>query len=104
MRCRIFHLKLFFKKFNLFIFQIQEVANNIGVNTKEEFKTMLEFYHDLGVILYYGGSGSLDSLLRNTIILKPEWLVEMFKRIVTAKPANDKVNNRELLYSETCLS
>lgn len=68
-----------------------EVANTIGIITKREFETMLEFFHDLGVILYYGGSGSLDSLLCNTIILKPQWLVDMFKRIVTAKPPNDKV-------------
>ncbi|CAC5402516.1 unnamed protein product [Mytilus coruscus] len=72
--------------------QVMEVANTIGINTKKEFETMLEFYHDLGVILYYGGSGSLDSLLCNTIILKPQWLVDMFKRIVTAKPPNDKWN------------
>jgi len=58
---------------------------------------MLQFYHDLGVLIYYGGSGTVDNLLRNTVILKPEWLIEMFSRILMAKQTKDKV--RMCLYN-----
>ena len=52
---------------------------------------MLQFYHDLGVIVYYGGLGTLDNTLRNTVILKPQWLVDMFKRIITVRDLEQQV-------------
>ncbi len=58
---------------------------------EDEFKTLLQFYHDLGVIVYYGGSGALDNTLRNTVILKPQWLVDMFKRVITVRDLEQQV-------------
>ena len=44
---------------------------------------MLEFYHDLGIIIYYDrGTQIVDNLLRNTVILQPQWLIEMFNRVL----------------------
>ena len=54
---------------------------------------MLQFYHDLGVIVYYGGLGTLDNTLRNTVILKPQWLVDMFKRIITVRDLEHQVES-----------
>ena len=54
---------------------------------------MLQFYHDLGVIVYYGGLGTLDNTLRNTVILKPQWLVDMFKRIITVRDLEQQVQS-----------
>lgn len=76
--------------FHLFL-QIREVAKEEGIFAKDEFKTMLQFYHDLGVIVYYGGLGTLDNTLRNTVILKPQWLVDMFKRIITVRDLEQQV-------------
>ena len=78
------------KVFELFL-QIREVAKEEGIFAKDEFKTMLQFYHDLGVIVYYGGLGTLDNTLRNTVILKPQWLVDMFKRIITVRDLEQQV-------------
>lgn len=63
-----------------------------GITLESEFKTLLEFYHDLGVIVYYGKSGMLDSTLRNTVILRPQWLVDMFKRVITYKDMDQQVS------------
>ena len=49
---------------------------------------MLEFYHDLGMIIYFGGQGLVDQTLRSTAILKPQWLVDMFKRVITCNTQN----------------
>ena len=73
------------------ILQIREVAKEEGIFAKDEFRTMLQFYHDLGVIVYYGGLGTLDNTLRNTVILKPQWLVDMFKRIITVRDLEHQV-------------
>ena len=59
---------------------------------ESEFKTMLEFYHDLGVIVYYGGVATLDMLLRSTVILKPQWLIDTFQKILTATQPHPQVS------------
>ena len=65
--------------------QMQEVAKIEGIEASQ-LKTVLEFYHDLGVLIYYGGSGTLDRTLRNTVIVNPQWLVDMIQRLVTQQP------------------
>ena len=52
---------------------------------------MVNFYHDLGVLIYYGSAGTIDNVLRNTVVLQPHWLVAMFRSVVLARPKNDKV-------------
>lgn len=63
--------------------QICEIAHEKDIKTQEELTTCLNFFHDLGVIIYYGNAN--DIFLRNTIILKPQKLVEIFKIVLTAK-------------------
>lgn len=72
--------------------QVKEIAINLGISSDKEVKTMLEFYHDLGVVVYFGGSGTMDNLLRNTVMLQPQWLIEKFSRILKAKQVDDKVH------------
>ena len=57
------------------------MASDRGI-TDDQLTTVLSFYHDLGVLVYFGGD---DVTLRNTVILNPAWLVDMFRRIITAK-------------------
>jgi hypothetical protein len=45
--------------------------------------TCLNFYHDLGAIIYFGNAN--DIFLRNTIILRPQKLVDIFNMILNAK-------------------
>ena len=70
-----------------------ELAGNLGITDSSEITTMLEFYHDLGVIIYYDrGTQCVDNLLRNTVILQPQWLLEMFNRVLTkSSQVADKV-------------
>ncbi|XP_048256527.1 uncharacterized protein LOC124147603 isoform X2 [Haliotis rufescens] len=70
--------------------QITEMASNHGITDTEEVTTLLEFYHDLGVIIHYGSAGPAHNVLRNTVILKPQWLVDMFRRIITARSTHDQ--------------
>ena len=72
---------------------MRELVGNLGITDTSEITTMLEFYHDLGVIIYYDrGTESVDNLLRNTVILRPQWLIDMFNRVLTKSvQLNDKV-------------
>lgn len=49
--------------------------------------------HDLGNIIYYGNAN--DIFLRNTIILRPQKLVDIFKTVLNAQPIDHS------LYLET---
>ena len=53
----------------------------------------MNFLHDLGNIIYYGNAN--DIFLRNTIILRPQKLVEIFKTVLNAQPIDHS------LYLET---
>ena len=49
------------------------------IQDEEEFYTMLNFYHDLGLIIRH----------RNTVVLKAEWLIDLFRQLITI-PRFDK--------------
>ena len=47
---------------------------------------MLDFYHRLGVLVHFGA----NELLSDLIIVNPQWLVDIFKRLITV-PAGDEL-------------
>ncbi|XP_022809132.1 uncharacterized protein LOC111346088 isoform X2 [Stylophora pistillata] len=46
------------------------------IEDDEQFHTMLNFYHDLGIIVKH----------RNTVILRAQWLISLFKKLITIPP------------------
>ena len=66
--------------------QLQTVAVAEGITEGAEFHTLLQFCHDLGVIVYYGGPEHSDPILRSNVILRPEWLVVMFTYVLFTLP------------------
>lgn len=56
------------------------------IDDKEEMMAMLNFYHDLGVIVKYG----------RTVVLQAQWLIDLFKRLITVRPFDEM----DPLYSE----
>eukprot|EP00057_Strongylocentrotus_purpuratus_P016323 XP_011670797.1 PREDICTED: probable serine/threonine-protein kinase roco11 [Strongylocentrotus purpuratus] len=53
------------------------------MDSEHELLTMLTFYHDLGYVVYYGGIEDDQSLLRDMVILNPQWLIDVFKQVIT---------------------
>ena len=51
------------------------------IRDKVEAATMLNFYHDLGIIVRH----------RNTVVLRAKWLIEVFKQLITIRPFDDRV-------------
>ena len=54
------------------------------IDDKEELTAMLNFYHDLGVIVKHG----------HTVVLQAQWLIDLFKQLITVRPF-DEVVSRE---------
>ncbi|XP_052258332.1 uncharacterized protein LOC127863023 isoform X2 [Dreissena polymorpha] len=66
--------------------QMSEITGHLGIVESTEVSTMLKFYHDLGVLIYYGsGKSAVDNLLRNTVILNPKWLLEMISHVLSVQ-------------------
>ena len=53
------------------------------IDDEVELKTMLDFYHDLGVIVKHG----------QTVVLQALWLIDLFKQLITVRPFDEMVNN-----------
>ena len=57
----------------------------------DDLETMLIFYHDLGQIMYFGNLSREKSDLRDTVILDPQWLIDVLKQIITVAEKTDQV-------------
>ena len=53
------------------------------IDDEEELSTMLNFYHDLGVIVKHG----------RTVVLDAQWLIDLFKQLITVRPFDAVVNS-----------
>lgn len=51
------------------------------IEDEKEMDTMLDFYHDLGKIVKH----------RNTVILKSQWLIQIFRQLITIRRFNEMV-------------
>ena len=70
---------------------MKQLADEVGISSDQGVATMLQFYHDLGVLIYNPEPGALDAALQNMIILRPQWLVDVFRKIMVFKQADTEV-------------
>ena len=54
---------------------------------------MLHLYHDIGTIIYFGGDDTMQQKsLKDIVILDPQWLIDIFKRVITVLPDERQVS------------
>ena len=53
------------------------------IEDEKELRTMLNFYHDLGVIVKHG----------QTVVLQAQWLINLFKQLITVPPFGEVVSH-----------
>ena len=58
------------------------------IKAEEEVTTMLNFYHDLGVIVKHG----------QTVVLQAQWLIDLFKQLITVRPFDEAVSVLDYSY------
>ena len=59
------------------------VRDNCFINDEEEFTTMVDFYHDLGIIIKHC----------STVIVSAEWLIDLFKQLIIIPPFDKTVRS-----------
>ena len=58
------------------------IREECHIEDEEEVTAMLNFYHDLGVIVKHG----------RTVVLQAQWLIEVFKQLITVRPLDEAVS------------
>ncbi|XP_072021508.1 probable serine/threonine-protein kinase pats1 [Amphiura filiformis] len=69
--------------------ETRELAAECNITDESQFITMLGLYHDLGTIIWFGE----DKILKNTIILDPQWLIDVFKAVITVLPNEQQASH-----------
>lgn len=73
---------------------LQVVVKKVGIVKDEaELAVMLNFYHDLGMIVKHG----------STVVLKAQWLIDLFKRLITIPRYEDLVSNEFCTVFTACI-
>lgn len=57
------------------------------INDEEEFTTVVNFYHDLGIIIKH----------YSTVILSAKWLINLFRKLITIPHYEKMVINGNLM-------
>ncbi|XP_072041067.1 uncharacterized protein [Amphiura filiformis] len=65
--------------------EVTQLASTYQIDSSQELFVMLQFYHDLGHIVYFGGKDCQNESLKNIIILDPHWLIDVFRRVITVR-------------------
>ena len=60
-------------------------SKDCNIVNDREFETLMNYLHDLRGVVYFGDSPTLSKL----VVLNPQWLIDLFKKVITAQPAYD---------------
>ena len=60
----------------------------------KEFRTVLNFLHDKRILIHFSDTPALDKL----VVLNPQWLVDVFKMVITIPPYESEENEYEELW------
>ena len=71
-------------------------SDKCGIDGEENFRTALNFLHDQKVLINFDESPGLERM----VILNPQWLVDVFKEVITFKGFNHNDENFEGLWFE----
>ena len=65
-----------------------------GISNEEQFEALLTFLHDQRTLIHFGDTREL----RKIVILDPQWLIDIFKKIIAIKPTERKGRKFEELW------
>ena len=69
----------------------QIASDQCGIDDDVKFRTVLNFLHDQKVLINFNELPELESM----VILNPQWLVDVFKEVITFKSFNPPENSVE---------
>ena len=70
--------KIFYLKVSQLYFIVSKTC---FIEDETEMVAMLDFYHDLGIIIWHG----------DTVVLQTQWLIHLFRKLITIRPFDEQV-------------
>ena len=68
----------------------KQIASDVcNINKNEEIVTLLNFLHDLRVLIHFDDTPELSDL----VILDNQWLIDVLKNVITVRPFNSEEEN-----------
>ena len=80
----------------IFLEEAKETAWEVcNVSDDEEFRTLLDFFHDQRTLIHFDDTPELDKM----VVLDVQWLVDVFKEVITIRPYDNKEKKFKKLWS-----
>lgn len=57
-----------------------------SINSDDEMLTLLNFLHDLRLLIHFDDTSELNDV----VVLDPQWLIDVFKEVITVRPYHSK--------------
>ena len=67
-----------------------------NITGDQKFQTLLNFLHDKRILIHFNDTPELDKL----VVLDPQWLIDVFKMVITVRPYNPKERKFETLWDK----
>ena len=74
--------------------EAKEIAKACDIDEDKEIETLMDYLHDLRSLIHFRDNADLNNL----VVLDPQWLVDVFKRVITVKPY-DPYDRKEKKFS-----
>lgn len=72
----------------------QIASEECNITDQIQFRTLLDFLHDQRILVHFSDSPKLDNL----VVLDPQWLIDVFKKVITIKPYDRKEKEFQQLW------
>jgi len=72
----------------------QIASEECNITDEKQFRTLLDFLHDQRILIHFSDTPKLDKL----VVLDPQWLIDVFKKVITIKPYDRKEKKFEQLW------
>ena len=74
----------------------QIAVEECKIDDDEQFQTLLNFLHDQRVLIHFNESPALENL----VVLSPQWLIDVFKEVITVKSCEHVEESVEILWRD----
>ena len=65
----------------------KQIASEVcNIVDEKQFRTLLNFLHDQRILIHFNDTPKLNKL----VVLDPQWLIDVFKKVITVRPFNRK--------------
>ena len=83
---------IFFYTLLCYDIQVKIKAQKFGITDEQELMIVLQFYHDVGTIIYFGSEKDTQrKALKDIVIYDPQWLIDIFRKVITVLPDTAQV-------------